>query len=281
MPFNYEIVDSYELSPNVMGPSTHTHQYMARYWDYDPDYKDYHSGCSYVCGIFKPSSSYGLLHTDISQYAYGEQNNPGIESVGPITAELMYADENFEPIGSVLSTASFPELLDPETGAWTWTGGDWSPSITVDPDLWYCIRLKRFTPVSQSYRALYIGSRRTSSQNNKFIHGGALNSSKFLPYPDIPYPPPWVWRTTSYSFLYRNYAMVWSDIPTDLPTWPSTRPDDYDPDLIWTPGEWDGEDYTPPGWSEIEGIYVAAGGGRWSKQLVCVGQSKIYYESLV
>ena len=56
------------------------------------------------------------------------------------------------------------------------------------------------------------------------------------------------------------------------------RPDDYDEDLIWVPGEWDGDDYTPPAWDDIPGNYAAAGGGRYNQNLVAVGHNLVYYE---
>jgi len=65
-------------------------------------------------------------------------------------------------------------------------------------------------------------------------------------------------------------------LPPDLIT--ETRPVDYDPDLVWVPGEWDGDEYTPPHWDEIPGNYVAAGGGRFNQNLVVAGNNKIYYE---
>jgi len=280
MAWKYEIVDSYEIGPNVMGGCASTFQYQARQWVYYPvqDYTDYHSVCHYCCGVFKPSTSYELLYTEISQFAYGQENNPGIESVGPVTAELLLADENYQPIGSVLSVASFPELLDPGTGSWMWTGGSWSNSITLDPSLWYCIRLTRFTPVSLIYRELYIGSCTVSSPNNKFLYGGVQLDSKYLPYPEIPYPPPWVLNMTSYSFIFRNYANVWTDKPDNLPDFVPSRPDDYDPDLPWLPDEWDGDTYTPSDWGDSTD-YVATGGGRWGQNLVVAGNKKIYYEA--
>jgi len=66
--------------------------------------------------------------------------------------------------------------------------------------------------------------------------------------------------------------------PSDTIDFPPTRPDDYDDDLHWVPGEWDGDEYTPPHWDEIPGNYVAAGGGRFNQNLVVAGNNKIYYE---
>ena len=79
------------------------------------------------------------------------------------------------------------------------------------------------------------------------------------------------------------YIFGEAQIPPDpiTPTVPEDRPDDYNFDYYWVPGSWDGDEYTPPHFEETPTVIVAAGGGRWSKQLVCVGQSKIYYESLV
>jgi hypothetical protein len=70
-------------------------------------------------------------------------------------------------------------------------------------------------------------------------------------------------------------------IPTPdpvTPTVPDTRPVDFDNDLIWVPGEWNGDVYTPPHWDEIAGNYVAAGGGRYNQNLVVAGHNLIYFE---
>ncbi|MHC4625066.1 MAG: hypothetical protein ACYS4W_14325 [Planctomycetota bacterium] len=64
---------------------------------------------------------------------------------------------------------------------------------------------------------------------------------------------------------------------TDLIAFPPSRPDGYDPDLIWTPGEWtDPSTYVDPGWGTT---YVATGGGRWGQNLVAAGNNLIYYEA--
>lgn len=64
--------------------------------------------------------------------------------------------------------------------------------------------------------------------------------------------------------------------PDDLISFPPSRPDAYDPDLIWQPGEWTGPTtYVPGDWGAG---YVATGGGRWGQNLVVCGNKKIYYE---
>jgi len=65
----------------------------------------------------------------------------------------------------------------------------------------------------------------------------------------------------------------------DITVFPPTRPEGYDPDLPWLPGDWTDDVYTPPEWGDISD-YVATGGGRWGQHLVAVGKSKVYYESL-
>jgi len=86
------------------------------------------------------------------------------------------------------------------------------------------------------------------------------------------------WGSNTYNYSFSWMVEGYVAPPDDLTTFPATRPDDYDPDLIWTPGEWDGEDYTPSAWDSPEGVYVAAGGGRWGQNLVVAGNQKIYYE---
>ena len=217
------------------------------------------------------------------QFAYGEELNPGLESVGPVTVELLLADESYLPTGSVLATGSFDEYIDPGEGGWFWQGFAWNTLITLDPTKWYCIRLTRFTPVPEIYRRLYIGSCSVATPNNKFFSGGAANHSKTLPYPEIPYPPPWSWDVTSYSFLYRNYDYAEGTAPPDdtIP-FPPVRPTPDYPDPWWIvppPYPVDPGPYVPPYWGPNP-IYKAAGGGRWNQQLVCVGKSLVYYEAL-
>ena len=76
---------------------------------------------------------------------------------------------------------------------------------------------------------------------------------------------------------------VWFINPGDitpLPSFPTTRPDDYDPDLVWVPTGWDDDTYTPPEWDNPDGNYVVAGGGRWGQNLVVCGDNKVYYEAI-
>jgi len=212
------------------------------------------------------------------QFAYGEELNPGLESVGPVTVELLLADESYLPTGSVLATGSFDEYIDPGEGGWFWQGFAWNTLITLDPTKWYCIRLTRFTPVSQGIRYLLIGSSSVATPNNKFFSGGAANHSKTLPYPEIPYPPPWSWTALNYSFLYRNYDYAEGTVPPDdIPTFPPPRPDDYDPDLIWTPPT-SPIPGNPNTWQDPGLPYQTTGGGRWGRNLVVAGNGKVYYE---
>jgi hypothetical protein len=67
----------------------------------------------------------------------------------------------------------------------------------------------------------------------------------------------------------------------DTITFPSTRPDAYNPDQIWDPGQWVGDVYTDPEWAAPgAGRYFATGGGRWNQQLVVCGNGQVYYEAL-
>jgi len=62
----------------------------------------------------------------------------------------------------------------------------------------------------------------------------------------------------------------------NLPEFPASRPDDYEPDSIWTPSD---EPYTQPDWQDPGfSNYQAAGGGRWGQQLVVAGNGRVYYE---
>ena len=68
--------------------------------------------------------------------------------------------------------------------------------------------------------------------------------------------------------------------PADITDFPTTRPDGYDPDLIWTPDDWTDDVYTPSEWDEPAGNYTVAGGGRWGQNLIAVGKDLIYYEAI-
>jgi len=105
-----------------------------------------------------------------------------------------------------------------------------------------------------------------------------------LPYPTSPVKIYWQIKTTN------EWGTTWGDVwsfttakegyvppPDALPDFPPSRPDDYNPDLPWLPGEWNGT-YIPPEWGEPTD-YVATGGGRWGRNLVVAGNKKIYYEA--
>lgn len=82
--------------------------------------------------------------------------------------------------------------------------------------------------------------------------------------------------TTFGAYEYRlNGVELGVGQPYPLQVFPADRPDDYDPDQIWTPSE---EPYTDPEWQDPGMNYQAAGGGRWGQQLVAVGKGLIYYE---
>lgn len=133
--------------------------------------------------------------------------------------------------------------------------------------------------------------------------------------PNLPYLKVYGWRTRRIDlpvdFYNGNYSLIWfwfkfshidelgnfvyetieSEIynititngierPPDpiIPPVPDDRPEDYNFDFFWVPGSWDGDEYTPPHFDEEPTVIVAAGGGRWSKNLVAAGNGKIYYE---
>jgi len=105
-----------------------------------------------------------------------------------------------------------------------------------------------------------------------------------------------IWRSTekllqssidSNYFLYLPITVQAADyqFPSTPPTASSPfvadRPDDYDEDATWVPGEWNGAVYTPPTWGDPgDGNLVASGGGRWNQQAIFVGNNKIYFEPL-
>ena len=121
----------------------------------------------------------------------------------------------------------------------------------------------------------------TLRTNNPDIYEGFNDYDQIQPY----YNTIVYWRVDAYSEWGYATGDVWSfaiaaiDYVPPIPPFPSSRPDDYNPDLPWLPGEWNGT-YTPPEWGEPTD-YVATGGGRWGRQLVVVGKSLVYYESLI
>ena len=66
-------------------------------------------------------------------------------------------------------------------------------------------------------------------------------------------------------------------MPNALVTFPASRPDGYDADVVWTPDAWAGNVYTEPEWSTVAGVYVPSGGGRWMEHIVLIGHNLIYY----
>ncbi len=80
--------------------------------------------------------------------------------------------------------------------------------------------------------------------------------------------------------LFQEWGIGTRPPPDEMPSFPDERPDAYDPDLIWVPGEWtDPDTYVPPEWGEPS-RYFATGGGQWGQQLVVVGNGKVYYSEL-
>jgi len=104
-----------------------------------------------------------------------------------------------------------------------------------------------------------------------------------LPYPTSAVTIYWQIKTTNewgttwgavWSFLYDpDYVAP----PPDLPTFPPDRPDDYDPDLIWTPPT-SPIPGNPNTWEEPGLPYQTTGGGRWGRNLVVAGHGLVYYE---
>ena len=138
--------------------------------------------------------------------------------------------------------------------------------------------------VTQYYALMF------SVSNYTIQRGLGINMSSDLEITSWNIHPQTIHRDSIYGWNWPSicpYFALYGDIviprdpnrpDADTIPFPPSRPDDYDPDLIWTPDEWDGDTYVPPEWSDPEGIYVAAGGGRWCQNLVVAGNQKIYYE---
>ena len=220
------------------------------------------------CQQFTAESTYNLIITELDVYRQGPKYGNG-------KLDLYLADGNYYPTGDKLASAV---ILEPEELERTWVVCKWKSPYELQEGVSYCIVVHEdaVRPLSQPqwHYVSWTGGGKAAGKTFSFAF--LIQEGSAPPATDL--PSSWHSQSIGFAKLFRNYAWVGEEPPPDLPSFPDTRPDDYDPDLIWTPGDWDGDTYVPPEWSEPEGIYVAAGGGRWCQNLVVAGNQKIYYE---
>ena len=98
--------------------------------------------------------------------------------------------------------------------------------------------------------------------------------------PYVPYPGDWYDGTGEGDMYFEEWGEgdePPSDPPDDIQTFPPPRPDDYDPDVIWTPPT-SPIPGNPNTWQDPGLPYQTTGGGRWGRNLVVAGHGLIYYE---
>jgi len=197
---------------------------------------------------------------------------------------LSFVGSSWQPVGDALASGSLPQAnIDNYASVWS------APYTNVGA--LHEISLGVGTQLAPGHTYGIIFSATAGQLGVAFT--AVMNSS-----PSAGYGP----NVTASNFIFRNgtwqsfstsfaiaqgwgtlYVPVIPPSPTDaLPTFPpATRPDGYDPDDYWIPGQWDGDDYTPPEFGPpTEGRYFATGGGRWSQQLIAIGHGTVYYEAL-
>lgn len=202
------------------------------------------------------------------QWFYGYIQNYGDGFVLPnpyFTPD--YAAEIFEVDDVAVGSLAYQQML---SGTYFPSGGETTEIITQE----YV-----YLPYGQSYTKHYLWIKYTIIIPANIVTGN--------------YKLVWAKDDTSNSYWADNLAGVITESetfdihitggilpPTDPvePTIPDTRPVDYDDDLYWVPGEWVDDVYTPGHWDEAPLSIVAAGGGRWNKNLVVAGHNLIYYE---
>lgn len=185
------------------------------------------------------------------------------------------------PIGDVL-TQSFKSWGPAgEINSASFVRYSFGVDITLDSGKWYAIMLSvdNYDATPPDYGRIFMASRKAGTGS---FTGSAFNTGNFITFQLGP-APGWLLGPMSGMikfFLYGTWFPVPEppdpSIPDDLTPFPPDRPDAYDPDLIWQPGEWtDPDTYVPGDWGSG---YVATGGGRWGQNLVVAGNQKIYYE---
>jgi len=195
---------------------------------------------------------------------------------------LYAADANGYPTGAAL----MKKTLSGGNSLEEWRDIIWTTAVGAGYELQkgnvYCIVLKYETiPLEWTHYRQYW-------KYGSGYSGGSMSAYLLSDLPDSgwgkTYPFGGIWggtHLTGSDFIFRNFGdpeIVVSYNPDDLITFPPTRPDAYDPDLSWLPGDWTDDVYTSPKWG-TSSDYVATGGGRWGQNLVVAGNKKIYYEA--
>ena len=205
---------------------------------------------------------------------YVPEGQGGSAPGGVVTAYIYLADLSGFPTGSPLASGSIDQgdLSTITTVAEMWQASGTFYFVSINPHivltklLSYCIVLTASVYAANGYTIIY--------QNNSPTDAGYSVNGQL-----IKYNGGWSINGGAYGGSGLIYQASGIEIPEGAPIpltdFPTDRPNAYDPDLTWQPGSWDGSDYTD---DEFASDYQAAGGGRWSQQLVVAGNDRIYYE---
>lgn len=221
---------------------------------------------------FTPQSSYQITSVRIPIRRKSSDTGHG-----DMTVSIYEAGLNDNPVFSPLVTGIIANADIPVTGSGSglaWIEVEFGTLITASKGTTKVI-VASFPDATAEY-----------SSANQLTWWGAISSDYELGFTQLSDDGGVNWndRTAgAFEFRDRGFEVWGQDIVVPVPTPddlisfpPSERPDDYDPDLFWQPGEWtDPNTYVSPSWGTG---YVATGGGRWGQNLVVAGNNKVYYE---
>jgi hypothetical protein len=183
------------------------------------------------------------------------------------------------PVFSALVTGTVVNADIPVTGMYdfSWVHAEFDPVATISAGTEYAI-VTDFPDSAVPY-GWFTSMKWAGSISGGYPYGGVTSSyDGGITWIDWTGEAWWDWRDHFFKVGGADIGVIIP--PSPLPPFPPDRPDDYDPDLPWKPGDWTPGPYTPPDWGD-ESTYVAAGGGRWGRQLVMVRKSLVFYEAVM
>ena len=225
----------------------------------------------WLAQTFTASANYKISSVKLKLFRFDTAGGSG--SAGTITVNIKAGVLGTGPIGPVLATGSidgssivYSAVVAPVEGAWYEITFGTPVNLTKGNVYAIEVSAPNSDDVTLMYWktdvsfATYMGGSQCRSVDGGFAWSCALTWDSMFEAWGIPVN-----------------ALGWPYLP-DLP---ADRPDAYDPDQFWLPGEWVGDVYTDPKWGEPgDSKYFATGGGRWGQQLVAVGHSAVYFEEL-
>jgi hypothetical protein len=185
---------------------------------------------------------------------------------------LFATDGNGKPSGSVLASGiEYSPTMADTSFDWQWKIFTLATPIQLTAGLVYALRF-HVNFATGDPRSIY-WARKTPDSG---YSGGKIWHFVWRQAPDTPvHPGDWEDGAGEGDHYFQIRGTGSVPAPQIINPFPAERPDDYDPDQTWQPGEWDGNDYTE---GEFATDYQAAGGGRWGQQLVVAGNDRVYYE---